>query len=69
VPESTERKCNEVAVTLAALATLILRITGEEKLNREGEMMAVESIDITMPPEAEATPELDLHRALLSENQ
>ena len=44
-------------------------MTGEEKLNREGEMMAVESIDITMPPEAEATPELDLHRALLSENQ
>ena len=66
---SDTERVNRVAESLAAMATLILRITGEENLNREGERMAVESIDITMLPEAKATPEIDLHRALLSENQ
>jgi hypothetical protein len=42
---------------------------GEEKLNLEEERTEVKSIDTVMPPDAEAMPELDLQRALLSENQ
>jgi hypothetical protein len=69
VPEFADITSNSVAESFAVLMTLILRMTGAETLNREGEITALESIDTAMPPDAEATPELDLQRALLSENQ
>jgi hypothetical protein len=41
---------------------------GFEKLNNNGVKLAVESMEITIASEREATPELDLQRMLLSEN-
>ena len=68
VPECTYTKSNNVVESLAALVELTLMIIGCEKLKSEDEVTVVKSIEMTIPPDRDATPELDLQRKLLPES-
>ena len=68
VPECKDKNSSNVVESFVEFATLILMMDGFEKLNNNGVKLAVESMEITIASEREATPELDLQRMLLSAN-
>ena len=66
VPELSDETSSMVAESLADLVALMLVMRGEEKLNCDGVRPVVKAIEMTMLPEIDATPELDLQIVLLS---
>ena len=68
VPECKDKNSSNVVESFVEFVTLILMMDGFEKLNNNGVKLAVESMEITIASEREATPELDLQRMMLSEN-
>ena len=67
VPEFSDKTSSIVAESFAALLALMLVMRGEKKLSCGGVGAVEEDIEMTMPPEIDATPELDLQIVLLSE--